>query len=74
VCASCSLTYLFKPVELMAKTKDGRIVPWGLSGEEWVDGSIETDLPTTRISELFNVNHFIVSQVCCGEALHGVLM
>lgn len=27
------------------------------------DGSIENDLPMQQISELFNVNHFIVSQV-----------
>ena len=63
MCASCSLMGLFKPVELMAKTKEGDIVPWGVSGEQWVDGSVEADLPITRLSELFNVNHFIVSQV-----------
>ncbi len=27
------------------------------------DGSIESDLPMQQLSELFNVNHFIVSQV-----------
>jgi len=27
------------------------------------DGSIESDLPMEQLSELFNVNHFIVSQV-----------
>ena len=29
----------------------------------YTDGSIENDLPMQQISELFNVNHFIVSQV-----------
>lgn len=29
---------------------------------KWSDGSVENDLPMTRLSELFNVNHFIVSQ------------
>jgi predicted acylesterase/phospholipase RssA len=29
----------------------------------WIDGSVENDLPMLRLSELFNVNHFIVSQV-----------
>jgi len=33
------------------------------------DGSVENDLPMQQLSELFNVNHFIVSQVrhsqCC---------
>ena len=27
------------------------------------DGSIDNDLPMQQLSELFNVNHFIVSQV-----------
>lgn len=27
------------------------------------DGSVENDLPMKQLSELFNVNHFIVSQV-----------
>jgi TAG lipase/steryl ester hydrolase/phospholipase A2/LPA acyltransferase len=27
------------------------------------DGSVESDLPMQQLSELFNVNHFIVSQV-----------
>lgn len=28
------------------------------------DGSVENDLPMKQLSELFNINHFIVSQVC----------
>ena len=28
------------------------------------DGSIEKDLPMEQLAELFNVNHFIISQVC----------
>lgn len=31
------------------------------------DGSVENDLPMQQLSELFNVNHFIVSQVCGGK-------
>lgn len=30
---------------------------------KWSDGSVECDLPMERLAELFNVNHFIVSQV-----------
>lgn len=30
---------------------------------KWEDGSMQADLPMQRLSELFNVNHFIVSQV-----------
>eukprot|EP00123_Amoebidium_parasiticum_P010295 comp20009_c0_seq1/m.24516 comp20009_c0_seq1/g.24516 ORF comp20009_c0_seq1/g.24516 comp20009_c0_seq1/m.24516 type:complete len:729 (-) comp20009_c0_seq1:34-2220(-) len=63
ICASCALPGLFKPVQLLAKDKNGKLVNWGLSGEQWTDGSVETDLPTTRLSELFNVNHFIVCQI-----------
>ena len=33
-----------------------------LTDVKWKDGSLHADLPITRISELFNVNHFIVSQ------------
>jgi hypothetical protein len=29
---------------------------------KWSDGSIESDLPMQRLAELFNINHFIVSQ------------
>lgn len=28
----------------------------------WHDGSLENDLPFRQLSEMFNVNHFIVSQ------------
>eukprot|EP01135_Chromosphaera_perkinsii_P012209 Nk52_evm28s2612 gene=Nk52_evmTU28s2612 len=62
-CASCALTGLFQPVELMAKDSKGRIVPWNPSGQKWSDGSVESDLPMARLSELFDVNHFIVCQV-----------
>jgi TAG lipase/steryl ester hydrolase/phospholipase A2/LPA acyltransferase len=30
---------------------------------KWSDGSVESDLPMSRLSEMFNINHFIVSQV-----------
>jgi TAG lipase/steryl ester hydrolase/phospholipase A2/LPA acyltransferase len=34
-----------------------------LSCFQWEDGSVQADLPMQRLSELFNINHFIVSQV-----------
>ncbi|CAE7760397.1 SDP1L, partial [Symbiodinium microadriaticum] len=37
------------------------------------DGSIENDLPMQQLSELFNVNHFIVSQVNPHSALFSTL-
>jgi len=33
-----------------------------LLGEQYIDGSISSDLPMLRLAELFNVNTFIVSQ------------
>jgi TAG lipase / steryl ester hydrolase / phospholipase A2 / LPA acyltransferase len=33
------------------------------NGLSYSDGSVENDLPMQQLSELFNVNHFIVSQV-----------
>ena len=35
----------------------------GTKAGNYTDGSIESDLPMQQLSELFNVNHFIVSQV-----------
>ena len=48
----------------MAKDpKTGQAQPWNASPQRWIDGSVDNDLPMTKLSELFNVNHFIVSQV-----------
>lgn len=41
----------------------GEPVPWNDLHKQYIDGSVENDLPMTRLSEMFNVNHFIVSQV-----------
>lgn len=40
-----------------------RPVPWNDFQRQYIDGSVDGDLPMTRLSEMFNVNHFIVSQV-----------
>uniref|UniRef100_A0A7S4KKZ0 PNPLA domain-containing protein n=2 Tax=Guillardia theta TaxID=55529 RepID=A0A7S4KKZ0_GUITH len=61
-CASCAFPILFQPVELVAKNEAGEMVPYHLTDVKWKDGSLQTDLPIARLSELFNVNHFIVSQ------------
>lgn len=49
----------------MAKDpRTGLEVPWDPNPDAtWIDGSVDNDLPMTRLAELFNVNHFIVSQV-----------
>ncbi|KAK7396201.1 hypothetical protein VNO78_17034 [Psophocarpus tetragonolobus] len=73
VTASCAFPGLFEAQELMAKDRSGEIVPYhppfNLGPEEgsaparrWRDGSLEIDLPMIQLKELFNVNHFIVSQ------------
>lgn len=74
VTASCAFPGLFEAQELMAKDRFGNIVPFHapfLEGPEedscgaarrWRDGSLEMDLPMMQLKELFNVNHFIVSQ------------
>ena len=60
--ASCALPLVFAPVELVAKSSTGQLVPYHPDGVRWIDGSISSDVPLSRIGELFNVNHFIVSQ------------
>jgi TAG lipase/steryl ester hydrolase/phospholipase A2/LPA acyltransferase len=61
--ASCAVPGVFEPVELRCKDRDGEEMPYFPQGQRWSDGSVENDLPMQRLSELFNVNHFIVSQV-----------
>ncbi|KAI9700929.1 MAG: hypothetical protein M1820_006690 [Bogoriella megaspora] len=64
VAASCSVPFVFSAASLLAKDpKTGTEVPWNPSQSHWIDGSVDNDLPITRLAELFNVNHFIVSQV-----------
>ncbi|KAJ9695459.1 hypothetical protein PVL29_010770 [Vitis rotundifolia] len=74
VTASCAFPGLFEAQELMAKDRSGEIVPYhppfhlgpeqasGTTARRWRDGSLEIDLPMMQLKELFNVNHFIVSQ------------
>ncbi|KAF2797019.1 patatin-domain-containing protein [Melanomma pulvis-pyrius CBS 109.77] len=65
VCASCSVPFIFSPASLLAKDpRTGKEVPWNPTPNAgWIDGSVDNDLPMTRLAEMFNVNHFIVSQV-----------
>ena len=62
--ASCAIPGVFEPVELMAKGRDGNLEPYFKTGGwRWTDGGLQADLPKERLTELFNVNQFIVSQV-----------
>lgn len=56
---------MYKKASLRAKDpRTGEEVPWDPNPDAtWIDGSVDNDLPMTRLAEMFNVNHFIVSQV-----------
>ncbi|MBT8115901.1 MAG: DUF3336 domain-containing protein [Arenicella sp.] len=61
VLASCCVPGVFPPVTLAAKDVNDNRVPY-LPNRKWVDGSLSDDLPMKRLSRLYGVNHFIVSQ------------
>lgn len=64
VCASCSVPFVFPSYTLLAKdSTTGEIYSWSPSPMKFIDGSVDNDLPLSRLSELFNVNHFIACQV-----------
>lgn len=63
VVASCSLPGVFEANRLIIKEADG----WeryenSQKKVHYCDGSMEQDLPMQQLTEMFNVNHFIVSQ------------
>lgn len=62
VLASCSLPGIYPAVQLQARNRHGRRQDY-LPGRRWVDGSISDDVPARRLSRLYAVNHYIVSQV-----------
>ena len=64
VLASSAIPGFFEPVELMIKNEEtGDIKPYheNIGETLYIDGTIGGDLPKQRMSELFNVNTFIVS-------------
>ena len=64
VCASCSVPFVFQPATIYEKDpKTGQPKVWMLHSQQWVDGSLDHDIPMRKLSEMFNVNFFIVSQV-----------
>ncbi|DBA89645.1 TPA: hypothetical protein ACH3X2_004537 [Trebouxia sp. C0005] len=67
VACSSAFPYLFKPQELLSKNEQGAVVSYTPEAEKeasrrWRDGSLEEDLPMRTLSEMFNVNYFLVSQ------------
>lgn len=85
--ASCAIPGVFDSCLLIVKEPNGNYRPeheWTRSGPGedtkaaaggggYSDGSIENDLPMQQLSELFNVNHFIVSQTNAHSALLSAL-
>lgn len=62
VAASCALPGVMKPRKLQAKNSLGKIEDFEVDGVEWIDGSVQADIPFQRISTLFNVSNYIVCQ------------
>ncbi|KAL7580505.1 hypothetical protein ACA910_003634 [Epithemia clementina (nom. ined.)] len=60
--ASSSLPGVFEANRLVVKEADGWERYESGGGQAFFDGSMESDLPMQQLSEMFNVNHFIVSQ------------
>ncbi|KAI9207153.1 acyl transferase/acyl hydrolase/lysophospholipase [Polychytrium aggregatum] len=61
-CASAASVGLYDVVVLLAKDKHGNIVNWSPQAIKWDPIQSEIETPETRLSELFNANHFILSQ------------
>ncbi len=64
VCASCSLPGVFESSIIWEKNATTDVLSeWNHESVKFVDGSVDNDLPITRISEMFNVNYTIACQV-----------
>ena len=71
IASNTSASALHKPMRLLCKDETGAIIPWSTSHAQSLTfqpqhvssyALNERDSPLSRMSELFNVNHFIVSQ------------
>ncbi len=60
--ASSSLPGVFEPNHLLVKDADGTERSESATVASFIDGSMEQDLPMAQLSEMFNINHFIISQ------------
>lgn len=65
ICASCSLPTIFPSTCIYEKNpRTNEIREWNNDvSSKYVDGSVEGDLPISRLSEMFNVDHIIAVQV-----------
>ncbi|KAG0226592.1 hypothetical protein BGX31_007248 [Mortierella sp. GBA43] len=73
VCTSASMPGFSSAADLLAKDNAGKIIRWTPPTSNYTnpispslfsygDGDVNPETPLTRLSELFNVNNFIVSQ------------
>jgi TAG lipase/steryl ester hydrolase/phospholipase A2/LPA acyltransferase len=62
--ASSSLPGVFEANRLLVKDADGTERYESANVASFIDGSMEQDLPMQQLAEIFNINHFIISQVC----------
>jgi len=60
---SCAIPGILQAQELLEKDERGELVPFIQEGMEFSDGSFGHDMPMDCLSQWFNVNHFVVSQV-----------
>lgn len=70
VVASSSLPGVFESNKLLCKDADGTERYETATNASFIDGSMEADLPMQQLSEMFNVNHFIISQA----NVHAVML
>ena len=65
VCASCSLPGVFPLSSVYEKNpKTNEVHEWNNDESmKFMDGSVDNDLPITRLLEMFNVDHIIAVQV-----------
>ncbi|SFM54814.1 DUF3336 domain-containing protein [Marinobacter zhejiangensis] len=61
VLASAAVPGIFPPVTLMKKDLHGSVLPY-MARQQFVDGSVVSDLPIERLMHLYDVNFTIVSQ------------
>jgi TAG lipase/steryl ester hydrolase/phospholipase A2/LPA acyltransferase len=54
---------VFEANRLIVKDADGTEHYESTSAMAFQDGSMTADLPMQQLSEMFNINHFLVSQV-----------
>lgn len=67
VACSAALPGLSGPQDLLARSATGELVCFagddgGTCARRWRGGAVEQDVPMRGLSEMFSVNHFIVSQ------------